>query len=257
MPDKNQNIRKSRVCVVIPTYNNATTVVDVIHRCKSYSLPIIVVDDGSTDATPYLLKQLDGIMVVTHTSNQGKGRALLSGFRKAREEGFTHVISIDSDGQHYPEDLPKFISAMSQHPEAIIVGSRDLNQKNMKGGSKFANKFSNFWFAVQTGIYLPDTQTGYRLYPLENLHGMRYITSRYESELELMVYAAWHNVEIKPIGINVFYPSAEERVTHFRPGYDFLRISMLNTILCILSIVYGYPCKLFNRIKSFMNAKNS
>lgn len=257
MPEMNQNTRESRVCVIIPTYNNAATVVDVINRCKSFSLPIIVIDDGSTDTTPDLLKGQDGIIVVTHLTNQGKGRALLSGFQKAREEGFTHVISIDSDGQHYPEDLPIFIDAMAHHPESIIVGSRDLNQKNMNGGSKFANKFSNFWFAVQTGICLPDTQTGYRLYPLGKLYGLRFITSRYESELELMVYAAWHNVKIIPKGINVFYPSVEERVSHFRPGYDFLRISILNTVLCILAIIYGYPCKLYNRIKTFINAKNS
>lgn len=257
MPDTNQNIGGSRICVVIPTYNNAATVMDVIDRCKSYSLPVIVIDDGSTDETAALLKRQQGITVVSHPFNKGKGCALLSGFRRAAEDGFTHVISIDSDGQHYPEDLPKFIEAMSQFPDSIIVGSRNLDQKNMKGGSRFANKFSNFWFAVQTGVCLPDTQTGYRLYPLGRLYGLRFITSRYESELELMVFASWHDVKIIPIGINVFYPPVEERVSHFRPGYDFLRISMLNTVLCLLAIVYGYPCKLLCRIKSFFNAKDS
>lgn len=246
------NLFRSDICVVIPTYNNATTVADVISRCKPYGLPVIVVDDGSTDATSAILKDQESIFIVRHCENKGKGAALLSGFKKAQEEGFEYVITIDADGQHYPEDLPLFIDAIARHKSGIIVGSRNLEQKNMNSGCKFANKFSNFWFTVQTGLNLPDTQTGYRLYTLKDLHGLRFITSRYESELELMVFAAWHDVKIKPIAINVFYPSKEERVSHFRPAYDFFRISVLNTALCFLAVVYGYPCKFIHRLKSMI-----
>lgn len=233
-----------RICVVIPTYDNAGTVMDVVERARKYIKDIIVVDDGSTDATPALLSAADGITVVTHERNRGKGRALLSGFAKAREMGFGSVITIDADGQHYPEDLPLFVEAAQRMPGAIIVGSRGFGHKHMAAASKFANRFSNFWFAVQTGIRLPDTQTGYRLYPLRELHGLGLITSRYESELELLVYAAWHAVPVRHIDVRVHYPRPEDRVSHFRPGLDFTRISVLNTCLTIAALVYGYPCKL-------------
>ncbi|MDE7376449.1 MAG: glycosyltransferase family 2 protein [Muribaculaceae bacterium] len=237
-------VHPARICVVIPTYDNAGTVVDVIERTRPHIKDIIVVDDGSTDSTAALLRQAGDITVVTHERNRGKGRALLSGFAKARELGFDCVITIDADGQHYPEDLPLFIEAAQKMPGTIIVGSRGFGHKNMAAKSKFANKFSNFWFALQTGIRLPDTQTGYRLYPLDELHGLGLITSRYESELELMVYAAWHAVPVRPIDVRVHYPKPEERVSHFRPGLDFTRISLLNTGLTLAALVYGYPCKL-------------
>lgn len=237
------------LCVVIPTYNNAATVVDVVTRCQAILPHIIVVDDGSTDATGQLVAAIGNIHVVTHQKNKGKGCALLSGFRKAKELGYKAVITIDSDGQHYPEDLPLFIDAHCKAPDTIFIGARNLNQENISGKSKFANRFSNFWFKVQTGVSLADTQTGYRLYPLGSMHGLRLLTSRYESELELLVFAAWHDISISQIAINVYYPAPEERVTHFRPTYDFFRISVLNTILCLLAVIYGYPCKLICRLK--------
>ncbi|MBO7459403.1 MAG: glycosyltransferase family 2 protein, partial [Bacteroidales bacterium] len=153
----------------------------------------------------------------------------------------------DSDGQHFPEDIPLFIKGLGQHQNALIVGSRNLNQENMPEKNTFANKFSNFWFKVQTGVNLPDTQTGYRLYPLKNLPNLRFLTSRYEAELELLVGAAWRGTDLTPIKIDVFYPKAEERVTHFRPFWDFFRISVLNTFLCILAIVYGLPSRFIRR----------
>lgn len=243
-----RSLHPGRICVVIPTYDNAGTVMDVIERARKYIKDIIVVDDGSADATPSLLSSAKGITVVTHGRNRGKGRALLSGFAKARELGFDSVITIDADGQHYPEDLPLFIEAAERMPGAIIVGSRGFGHKNMAAKSKFANRFSNFWFALQTGIRLPDTQTGYRLYPLSRLRGLGLITSRYESELELMVYAAWHAVPVRPIDVRVHYPKPEERVSHFRPGLDFTRISLLNAGLTIAALVYGYPCKLISTL---------
>lgn len=237
-------VHPARICVVIPTYDNAGTVVDVIERVRPHIKDIIVVDDGSADSTAELLKGVGDITVVTHKQNQGKGKALLSGFAKAKELGFDSVITIDADGQHYPEDLPLFVEAAERMPGTIIVGSRGFSHKHMAAKSKFANKFSNFWFALQTGIRLPDTQTGYRLYPLAELRGLGLITSRYESELELMVYAAWHAVPVRPISVRVHYPRPEERVSHFRPGLDFTRISLLNAGLTIAALFYGYPSKL-------------
>ena len=116
----------------------------------------------------------------------------------------------------------------------------------MPAGNTFANRFSNFWFRLQTGISLPDTQTGFRLYPLHHLPCLRLLTARYESELELLVFSAWRGVRLVPVGISVNYP--DDRVTHFRPFWDFFRISLLNSVLCILALVYGYPRMLITKL---------
>ena len=234
-----------KTCVLIPTYNNAGTLRDVVERVLVRCADVIVVNDGSTDNTAEVLAALgDRVTVVGYGRNRGKGHALKKGFQKARELGFDHAITIDSDGQHFPEDIPLFIDALEQHPDALIVGSRNLNQENMPGGNTFANKFSNFWFKVQTGITLPDTQTGYRLYPLRKLP--RVFSSRYEAELALLVFSAWRNIELVPVKVNVCYP--KDRVTHFRPFWDFFRISLLNTLLCLLAVVYGWPSRLIHKL---------
>ena len=251
MSDVREVMEKRKVCVVVPTYNNGKTIAGVVRRIAAFTSHIIIVIDGCTDDTSAQLMQLSDIPLETidHPENNGKGHALLAGFRRAKEKGYDYVITIDSDGQHYPEDIPLLIEALESHPGALIVGARNLQEQNMPGGNTFANKFSNFWFTVQTGCCLPDTQTGFRLYPLRRLSGLRFLTSRYEAELELLVFAAWAGVELVPVPVRVYYPAQEERVTHFRPVADFARISVLNTILCLLAVVYGWPRRLWHLLK--------
>lgn len=245
------NDERWRVCVVVPTYNNAETIVDVLSRIAAITQHIIVVVDGCTDDTRQRLHNFTAapLIVVDHAENKGKGAALLSGFKCAIQKGYEYALTIDSDGQHYPEDIPLFLRAMEEHPEAFIIGSRNLKQKNMSGGSSFANHFSNFWFAVQTGVRLTDTQTGFRLYPLRNLSGVHLITSRYEAELELLVFAAWAGAELIPVPVRVYYPPKSERVSHFRPLTDFLRITLLNTAFCFVAIFYGWPRTLWMKVR--------
>ncbi len=237
-----QLLRSRRICVIIPTYNNEGTITDVVRRTKDYCMDVIVVNDGSTDNTPLLLRNHNDISLLSLPKNSGKGTALRTGFRKALSMGFSYAITLDADGQHFPEDIPTLLQANIDHPDALLIGERkDLHTMERSGGSKFANAFSNFWFCVQTGQRLRDTQTGYRLYPLHKLHGLRFLTSRYEAELELLVFAAWHGVRLVQVPVNVYYPPREERVSHFRPAYDFTRISILNTILCFMALLYGLP----------------
>ncbi len=232
---------QQHICALIPTYNNGGTIIDVVRRVHQQVRDIIVVNDGSTDETAALLAALDfPVTVVTHERNKGKGCALKSGFKKALELGFDYALTIDADGQHYPEDIPLLLNALDVHSGAMIVGSRQFTDANMSGKSKFANKFSNFWFRLQTTINLPDTQTGMRIYPLHKLYGLGLLTGRYEAELELLVFAAWHNVQLIPVPIRVYYPPQEERVSHFRPAKDFTRISILNCFLCLGALLFGY-----------------
>ena len=238
-------------CAVIPTYNNVRTVADIVRRTLAVCSDVIVVNDGSTDDTLQELQPFgDTIRIITYSRNRGKGYALRRGLEAARKAGFDYAVTIDSDGQHSPEELPNLINAIStlHSPlSTLVVGSRNLQADGMPAGNTFANRFSNFWFHLQTGLRLPDTQTGFRVYPLHNLPCLSLLSYRYESELELLVFSAWRGVRIVPVPVSVSYPA--DRVSHFRPFRDFFRISLLNTILCLLAIVYGYPRMLLCRKK--------
>lgn len=251
-----RNMNERKITLLIPTYNNCNTVEGVIEEALKYSDNIIVVNDGSTDQTKAILSRWKGkITEVSYEKNRGKGYAIKQGFRKAKEMGYEAVITLDSDGQHKLSDLPIFIEANEKNPSALVIGSRQLNLPNMPSKNTFANKFSNFWFMVQTFQKLPDTQTGYRLYPIKSLGYIVPFNKRYEAELELLVRCAWRCVPLLPIPIHVYYPPAEERVSHFRPGMDFFRISVLNTILCFLAVVYGYPSMAVRKIIKKLGTK--
>lgn len=244
-------MQSHRICVIVPTYNNAGTLSRVVSEILNYSSDVIVVNDGSTDSTKDILNAFSSsIHLVSYDKNCGKGTALKFGFKKAIGLGYDYAITIDSDGQHYPSDIPLFVRAIVENPGALIIGQRDLSNVDINGKSAFANKFSNFWFAVQTGRKLTDTQTGYRAYPLKHLHGLGILTSRYEAELELLVFSAWNGVNIVSVPIKVYYPPKSERVSHFNPALDFTRISILNTILCFGALLYGAPSMLYHRIKT-------
>lgn len=199
-------------------------------------LPVIVVNDGSTDSTIEKIAYLP-VRIVSFEKNRGKGAALKAGFREALKLGYRYAVTIDSDGQHFPEDIPLLINASA--PNSLIVGGRNLQADGMPSGNTFANKFSNFWFTVQTGRKLADTQSGFRLYDLDCLPPLWLVPSKYESELMILVFSAWKSMRIEVVPIRVDYP--EDRVSHFRPFMDFFRISVLNVILCVLAVIYGYP----------------
>lgn len=249
MNELQDRMDKEHICVIVPTFNNAGTIVDVLRRIERMTRNIIVVNDGCTDDTRQRILE-SGIEVglVEYAKNRGKGHALRQGFRKAVELGYEYAITIDSDGQHFPEDIPLFIEAYRLHKGALLVGARELNPDNMRRGSSFANKFSNFWFNLQTGLRLGDTQSGYRLYPITRMNPRWIITSRYESELEFLVYSAWKGIEVRNIPIRVYYPPKAERVSHFRPFWDFARITLLNIVLTTGAICYYLPLKFIRRI---------
>ena len=307
--------------ILIPTYNNAGTLADVVRRALQQGLPVMVVDDGSTDGTAEVLAGLQSavrahnkafscpdhlesaerevfpsakkiadaaekaslsdnetsdatgntslsdneiydaaekaslsdneisdaaekasLSVIRHVVNQGKGVALKTGFQEALRLGYSYAVTLDADGQHHPEDVPVLLAQKGE--KTLVVGSRSIRGKD--GRSSFANKFSNFWFTLYTWIKLPDTQTGYRLYPLKNLPSLRLLSARYEAELTLLVFSAWKGLKLVPVPVQVEYP--EDRVTHFRPGKDFTRISILNTLLLFVALFYGYPRTLLRKL---------
>lgn len=231
--------------ILIPTYNNAATLGQVITDLGKQGLPVMVVNDGSTDATLEVLAAFPEIDVISYAKNRGKGYALQTGLKEATKKGYRYAITLDSDGQHYADDVPLFLNAAGQFPDSLIVGARNLTSTNMPGKNTFANRFSNFWFRIETGLKMDDTQSGFRLYPLQKLKGIRLFTSKYEFEVEVLVQAVWHQIRVMNIPIRVYYPPAEERVSHFRPLRDFTRISLLNTLLVLVALLWYWPKRFF------------
>lgn len=242
-----------KVCVIIPTYNNASTLAGVIEDVAGYSNHIIVVNDGSTDNTAEIILRFPSVQFISYSKNVGKGWALRQAFKYAADKGYHYSITIDSDGQHFAKDIPLFIDKIETIPNSIIIGARNMGQASVPGGSSFGNKFSNFWFKVETGVNCPDTQSGYRLYPLLPLNKIHFITRKYEFEIEVLVRAAWKGIKVESVPVTVYYAPKNERVSHFRPFKDFFRISILNTVLVFISFLYIRPRNflriLFNKEK--------
>lgn len=236
-----QRLEKLNCVVLIPTYNNAGTLLQVIDDVRRYANDIMVVNDGSTDNTADLLATQSDLRVIAYERNRGKGYALKRGLCEAARIGYAYAITIDSDGQHYANDIAVFVEAAERSANTLFVGARNLQAENMPSRNTFANKFSNFWFWAETGTHLADTQSGFRFYPLAEITKMHFITSRYEFEVEVLVRAAWKGLKVENVPIKVYYPPADERVSHFRPLRDFTRISILNTYLVLVALLVYYP----------------
>lgn len=241
-------ISQKKICVLIPTYNNDRTLERVIDGVLRYTVNIIVVNDGSTDATLTILSNYPQVKVINLPENKGKGNGLKIGFRKAKELGYHYAITIDSDGQHYPDDIPVFVEALLKEKEdVLLIGNRNMSQDGIPKKSSFGNRFSNFWFWFETGIKLEDTQSGYRLYPLYKIP-KKFFTPKFEFEIEIIVRTAWRQIPVKNVPIKVLYDPLE-RVSHFRPFKDFTRISILNTILVTITLLYIIPRNFVNNFK--------
>jgi glycosyltransferase involved in cell wall biosynthesis len=243
---------KSDICVVIPTYNNGATLAEVIEQTLVQRLNIIVVNDGSTDNTAELLKNYSSVLtLVSYSVNKGKGFALKQGFAKACEMGFSYAVTIDSDGQHNPENIPLFVEKLIEMgEESVIIGNRNTTIGNVPVKSAFGKRFSNFWFFIETWKKCSDTQSGFRLYPLTPLMKKHFYTNHFEFEIESIVRFAWENIPVKEVDIPVRYYPEEKRVSHFRPGVDFFRISVLNSILVLLAYCWYLPRLFFLKMKS-------
>jgi glycosyltransferase involved in cell wall biosynthesis len=238
-----------KCCVIIPTFNNGTTLNQLIAKVKTYTSHIIVVNDGSTDETLETLNDQKEIVVITYAVNKGKGFAIRQGFKRAIELGYKNAITIDSDLQHDPIDFISFLELSESQPGSLIIGARKMAGVDQPKKSGFANKFSNFWFKVETGMNLPDTQSGYRLYPIKLLQKIHFFSNKYEFEVEVLVRAAWKRIPVLTVPVDVYYPPEEQRISHFRPFRDFGRISILNTILVLIAYLYVKPFSFIRYLK--------
>ena len=222
---------RSRIWVVIPAFNNKDTVFDIASKCRQRLEHVLVVDDGSTDADLEKIFSGTDITVLRHSKNLGKGMALRTALKFINNKGAEFMLTIDADGQHDPEDIDCFIPLLQQNGNAIIVGIRDFNSPNIPGKSRFGRLFSNFWLHLETGKIIADSQSGFRAYPVKYLKEIKVEGRHYDFEAEVLTRAVWSGLELKQVGIKVFYPPAESRISSFRPFLDNLRISLMHARL--------------------------
>jgi hypothetical protein len=228
-------IAASEIWCGIPVYNNAATIAEVAKQCRAQLPNILVIDDGSTDADlRELLRPLD-IHVIRHPVNRGKGAALLTAFQFARDHGGRYLITLDGDGQHFPDDLPRLVSQIE--PDTLIIGSRDETVGERPRSSRFGQAFSDFWITIETGHSARDTQSGFRCYPLEPLAKLNFASRHYNFEVEVVTRSLWGGLHVASAPIRVAYSAASSAGSNFRPLLDNFRLSRLHTRLVLRQLL--------------------
>ncbi len=233
-----------RPVVIAPTFNNATTLPQVLAAIHSLGLPIIVINDGSTDNTSQILSDFQrrcGIRLVIHPQNQGKAAALQTGFCTAEELGFTHALTIDTDGQHNPADVPQLLQTARENPRAIVLGTRDLQTAGYPYLSRAGRYLSNLLIRAQSGATIYDSQCGLRVYPLAQIRNIPCRAPRYGLETEILTRASWAKVSIVQVPVSCQYFPPAERVTHFRPVADTLSAVAMHTRLLPRAVASWLP----------------
>ncbi len=226
-----------RFAILIPAYNHAAGIGPLIERARALGLPIWVIDDGSTDGTAASLEETDGIHVIHHRENRGKGAALLTGFAALAGKA-DWAVTLDADGQHDPADVPVLIRAIPAGLRPIVIGRREgMAGKDVPWTSRFGRKFSNFWVWCSGGPFLTDTQSGMRIYPLPEAAVLGVRARRFQFEVEILVRARWEGIPVIEAPVRVSYTPGMKRVSHFRPFVDFCRNSGTFTRLIFLRIL--------------------
>jgi len=238
--EKNKSVSeinsRGRFAFVIPVYNHAGTVASVVRQTQKFGLPVFVVDDGSTDNTRKEIENIQGVNIISHQENMGKGAAIMSGFAAAAVAS-DWAITVDADGQHYPEDALKLIRAIPQDARVVAVGAREgMAGARVPWTSRFGRKFSNFWVWMAGGPALSDSQSGMRIYPLPEVMMLPVRSRRFQFEVEILVHAKRKGLPVIEAPVRVNYSPTGYRISHFRPFVDFVRNSLTFTRLIFTRI---------------------
>jgi glycosyltransferase involved in cell wall biosynthesis len=212
-----------RIAAIVPALDCAATIADVVAGVRTHVGDVLVVDDGSSDSTGSLARDA-GAEVLRHEERRGKGSALQSGLAWARSRGFTHVFTVDGDGQHLASEMPALLEACRMHPDAIVLGERSREGHDISPMKLFGNRFANRWVEIACGRAFEDTQSGFRIYPIAATLSLGGHASHYGYETEVLIRAEKSGVPVVCRPIQVYYPPAELRVSYYRPWVDTIRI---------------------------------
>jgi glycosyltransferase involved in cell wall biosynthesis len=217
--------RGTRFAVVIPVYNHALNLENVLRRALALGYPVVVVDDGSTDRTTDIISRIPDLLRLRHAVNAGKGAALMTGFEAVAALA-DWAITIDADGQHRPEEAGRLAAAALDGPRAIVMGCRQgMVGRHVPWTSRIGRGFSNFWVRAAGGPRLSDSQSGFRVYPLPETLALKVKARRVQFEVEVLARAGWQGLPVREVPISVDYHPGAPRISHFRPFIDFCRNS--------------------------------
>lgn len=232
--------------IVVPTFNNKKTLKKIVDESLATGIALLVVNDGSTDGSIDTIKATPA-NIISFESNRGKGAAILAGAKWASTEGYTHIVTIDADGQHDPKEAPGLIKSAQSHPHSIILGKRRFEDALVPRSSRFGRWWSNLWCRITTGHSIGDSQSGFRVYPVDALCKVQCKGTKYDFEVEILVRGSWAGLTIIDHDISVNYSTETKKASHFDPFYDNYRISVAYTRLVIRHF-FPWPHKvLFNK----------
>lgn len=238
-----------RLCVVVPTFDNPKSISGVIKDIVTKTpYNVLVVDDGSEISVENCLVSFEvreammsgRVRLHRFDENRGKGAAIQYAIQFLVARGYTHMLTMDGDGQHLASEIEKLVDIARANPWDLVIGDRCLMSETVPGVSKFGRAFSNFWVKYQTGSPVQDSQSGFRLYPLFPLQTLKFRTTRYDFEIEVLIRLMWRGIGVRETEIQVIYPMKGERVTHFNKLWDNARISLLNTALVTISLMKSH-----------------
>ncbi len=215
----------SPVAVLIPAFNAERSIAAVVAGTLRHVSTVVVVDDGSVDRTAEEARAA-GATVIQHAVNRGKGAALQTGMRWLTENHFCRALTLDADGQHLPEEIPRLLEAAEADRDAIWIGDRQLERLTEVTTpiKRFGNRFANRWVEIACGMSIPDTQSGFRIYPIATTLALGVRAQRFAFETEVLIRARRAGITVHSVPVKVYYPRPEERISHFRPFADTVRI---------------------------------
>jgi glycosyltransferase involved in cell wall biosynthesis len=212
-----------RTAALIPAYNAAASIAEVVTDTRGVLAPVVVVDDGSADDTAGRAAGA-GAEVLRHVRNEGKGAALVTGLRHLAAAGVERALTLDADGQHLPDQIPVLLAAADAAPGAIVVGVRRKEGFAIKRSARLGNWLADRLMRWIAGQRLPDTQSGFRVYPVAATLALGTRGTRYDFETEVLLRAARAGMPVHGVPVEVYYPPIAQRVSHYRPWADTLRI---------------------------------